>query len=138
VSSSKDRDYSHRSLVQKLGVRSEHRVYVRSVDAEFRRDLTTELESPIAQSLRGEFDLIFLHVDTLRDLDAIIKLASHLRSNGALWIFHPKGRGAAPTDADVRAAGLSAGLVDNKICAYTQTHTATRYVIPVAKRTSLA
>ncbi|MBV8067185.1 MAG: DUF3052 family protein, partial [Candidatus Eremiobacteraeota bacterium] len=60
--------------------------------------------------------------------------AEHLEPNGALWVFHPKGKGASPTDADVRQAGLAAGLVDNKISAYTDSHTATRFVIPVAKR----
>jgi hypothetical protein len=49
-------------------------------------------------------------------------------------VIHPKGRGASPSDGEVRSAGIAAGLVDNKISAYSDTHTATRYVIPVAKR----
>ncbi len=37
-------------------------------------------------------------------------------------------------DAEVRAVYLACGLVDNKISAYGETHTATRCVIPLAKR----
>lgn len=111
--------------MQKLGVKPEHRIYLRNVD-----DLDVESE----RTLRGEFDLIFLKVNAPRDLDAIEQLAKHLKPAGALWIIHPKGKGANPKDAEVRACGLSAGLVDNKVSAYSDTHTASRYVIPVAKR----
>jgi hypothetical protein len=78
--------------------------------------------------------MIFVRVDAPRDLARFRQAASHLKPAGALWVFHPKGRGASPTDAQVRAAGISAGLVDNKISAYTDTHTATRFVIPRARR----
>ena len=49
-------------------------------------------------------------------------------------MFHPKGRGASPTDAESAPPDSHAGLVDNKISAYSDTHTATRYVIPVSMR----
>jgi hypothetical protein len=39
-----------------------------------------------------------------------------------------------PSDAEVRAAGLGAGLVDSKISGYTASHAATQYVIPVSQR----
>jgi len=69
-------------------------------------------------------------VNHVRDLAVVERAAARLKPDGALWIFHPKGRGATPTDAQVRAAGIAAGLVDNKISAYTDTHTATRYLTP--------
>jgi len=131
-----ERDYSHRSLMDKLGVRAGHRVYTKSVDGDFLDALESELEAPPAARLSGAFDLIFLHVNAPRELDAIERLAGYLTPEGGLWIFHPKGKGASPTDSQVRAAGIAAGLVDNKICAYTASHTATRYVIPRAKRPS--
>lgn len=42
--------------------------------------------------------------------------------------------GTARSDAGVRAAGIAAGLVDNTIGAYSDSHTATRYVIPRSRR----
>ena len=83
---------------------------------------------------RATYDLVFVRVDRPADLARIAPSVKYLKPEGALWVFHPKGRGASPSDAEVRASGLAAGLVDNKISAYSDTHTATRYVIPVNKR----
>ena len=130
-----ERDYSHRSLFDKLGVRQESRVaLVGAHDEAFAGELDAILNKPAAVRPRGLYNLIFLRVDAPRDLARITALAKHLEPNGALWIVHPKGRGASPSDAEVRAAGLAAGLVDNKISAYSDTHTATRYVIPLTRR----
>lgn len=45
-----------------------------------------------------------------------------------VWVVHPKGPGASPSDADVRAEMRSRGYVDNKTSAVSDTLTATRYV----------
>jgi predicted O-methyltransferase YrrM len=132
-----ERDYSHRSLYDKLGVSAEKHVAVCGVPRDtFLLELNARLANAASQSLRTNYDLIFAQVDASRDLARIARAAKHLRPNGALWVFHPKGRGASPSDAEVRGAGLAAGLVDNKISAYNDTHTATRFVIPVDKRSA--
>ncbi len=128
-------DYSHRTLFEKLGVRSDAHVAVQGDhDPEFLSRLRAQVAKAASASLRARYDLVFVRVDAPRDLARISRAAAHLRSNGALWVFHPKGRGAHPSAADVRAVGLAAGLVDNKICAYTASHTALRFVIPLTKR----
>jgi hypothetical protein len=130
-----DRDYSHRSLFDKLGVRAEYRIgLVGKHDAAFVRELDVRLAKSASPRLRARYDIIFLRIDRVEDLDGISGAADHLEMNGMLWIFHPKGRGADPKDVQVRAAGFAAGLIDNKISAYSETHTATRYVIPVENR----
>ena len=130
-----ERTYSHRSLFDKLGVVASLRVaLIGKHDDAFVGQLKAILTNPLALRLRGSYDAIFLRVDRPGDLARISTAASHLVPNGALWILHPKGRGAAPSDGEVRAAGLAAGLVDNKISAYSETHTATRYVIPLRRR----
>ena len=130
-----ERDYSHRTLIDKLGIKREHRVCLRgNFSRDFVDGIASALDRPPAKAAQGRFDLIFLQVDAPCDLHAIASLATHLESAGGLWIVHPKGKGASPTDAEVRAAGLAAGLVDNKISAYNETHTATRYVIPKDRR----
>jgi hypothetical protein len=130
-----ERDYSHRSLFDKLGVTAEaHVALVGRHDAAFVAALNERLAKSASQALRTTYDMIFLRVNAPRDLDRIDYVAARLRPDGALWIFHPKGRIASPSDAEVRSAGLAAGLVDNKISAYSDSHTATRYVIPVARR----
>lgn len=130
-----ERDYSGRSLFDKLGVFAEARVVlVGRHDEAFVAALNEQLAKPASASLRARYDMIFVRVDASKDLARLARGAAYLKPNGALWVFHPKGRGALPSDADVRAAGLAAGLVDNKISAYTDSHTATRFVIPVARR----
>lgn len=129
-----ERDYSHRTLIDKLGVKPEQRVYARNVSREFRATVDAALERPCLTRLSGTFDLLFVHIDAPSDLHAIAALVPHLKPAAGLWLIHPKGKGANPSDAEVRGVGLAAGLVDNKICAFNDTHTATRYVIPRAKR----
>ncbi|MDP9025244.1 MAG: hypothetical protein M3N13_07715 [Candidatus Eremiobacteraeota bacterium] len=128
------RDYSHRSLLEKLGVKPEYRVCIRGVDQPFADALTGFLMRAPQSAARRMFDLIFVKIVSTRDLAGIASLAAHLEPAAGLWIFHPKGRGASPSDADVRAARLAAGRVDNKISSYTDSHTATKYVIPRTKR----
>lgn len=133
----RERDYSGRSLFEKLGVSAgAHVALVGRHDDAFKTALEERLAKAASQTLRTEYDLIFVRVDAPMDLERITRAAEHLERDGAVWVFHPKGRGASPTDGEVRAAGIAAGLVDNKISAYTDSHTATRFVIPIAKRGS--
>jgi hypothetical protein len=131
-----ERDYSHRSLFDKLGVKSDSHVAVIGGphDSDFKAQLNALLPKAASEALRTVYDIIFLRVDNPVHLKRIPDAKRHLKQDGALWIFHPKGKGANPSDAEVRAAGIAAGLVDNKICAYNDALTATRYVIPVAAR----
>jgi hypothetical protein len=130
-----ERDYSHRSLFDKLGVTADAYVaLVGSHDEAFVAELNVRLAKAATARPRGTYDLVFVRIDRPPDLVRIASAAKHLKPDGALWVFHPKGRGASPTDAEVRRSGLAAGLVDNKISAYSDTHTATRYVIPVKNR----
>jgi hypothetical protein len=130
-----ERDYSRRSLIDKLGIKPEHRVCLRNIsDPAFLKLVSANIDAPPVQAARGKYDVIMVEVNAPKDLEQIDLLAGHLVPNGGLWILHPKGKDASPRDAEVRAMGLAAGLVDNKICAYSARHTATRYVIPRAKR----
>jgi hypothetical protein len=130
-----ERDYSGRSLFEKLGVPAEaHVALVGRHDEAFTTALNERLAKAASIYLRTSYDLIFMRIDTPRDLVRLPGAAAHLKPDGALWIFHPKGRGASPTDGEVRSSGIAAGLVDNKISAYSETHTATRFVIPLALR----
>lgn len=139
MSASRERDYSGRSLFEKLGVSSAaHVALVGRHDDAFKTGLEERLAKAASQTLRTQYDLIFVRIDAPPDLQRLTSAAQHLQPNGAVWVFHPKGRGASPTDGEVRAAGIAAGLVDNKISSYTESHTATRFVIPVAKREEYA
>jgi len=62
-----------------------------------------------------------------------------LEPSGSLWVVFPKKPFMAELSfpylwLDVQKAGLAAGLVDNKIAAFSARLTSIRFVIPVARR----
>ena len=129
-----ERDYSHRLLIDKLGVKPGQRVAVLGIEsAEFLVDLTAR----VPQYSRGEritsADLVFFSAEAMEDLARLKSLVQSLQKNGAIWVVYPKGQSHI-REVDVIAAGKSAGLVDNKVCRFSDTHTAMRFVIPLSRR----
>lgn len=66
-------------------------------------------------------------------------LERRLEPAGSLWIVFPKKPFVAELEfpflwIDVQKAGLAAGLVDNKIAAFSPRLTSIRFVVPVARR----
>lgn len=51
-----------------------------------------------------------------------------LGDKGAIWIVSQKGKGAPLKDTDVLKAARGFGLSDTKVCAFSRTHTALRFV----------
>lgn len=125
------------SRLQKIGVKPEWRVSAIGVD-----DTTflEELEAASAHLSIGRVvkgaDAIFYGVTQEAQLTRLEKLKSSLAPDGALWIIRPKGR-AEISERATMAAGKAAGLVDVKVVAFSPTHTAEKYVIPVARRSAL-
>jgi len=125
---------SEKPLVDRLGVRPGHRVAVLGVgDATFRTALAERADDVRESADEGPFDLVFLQADRPEDLEALEALEPSLARDGALWIVHPRGSRDVP-EAKVLGAGLAAGLVDNKVVRFSETHTAHRFVIPLAHR----
>jgi hypothetical protein len=129
-----ERDYSHRTLAEKLGIKPGQRVAVLGVeDAEFQRDL----EAIVSDYSRGdglrEADLIFFSAEAKQDLSKLKSLSRSICKSGGIWVVYPKGQ-THIREIDVINAGKSAGLTDNKIVRFSATHTALRFVIPIAKR----
>lgn len=78
--------------------------------------------------------MIFHAADSAAALAQLKKLGARLQPAGAIWVVSRKGRDATVRDADVFKAAKAAGLVDNKVCSFSATHTAVRLVIPRARR----
>lgn len=123
-----------KSRVDKLGIKPGQKVALVSVDDE---TLADELRAKGLDVREGtplkNTDVIFCGVKATRDLARLEKLRDKLAPAGALWVVRPKGV-ATISERDVMAAGKAAGLVDVKVVALSPTHTAERFVIPVAKR----
>jgi hypothetical protein len=73
-------------------------------------------------------DLLFLGVEDLADFDQLEDLIGGLGPKGAIWIVAQKGKGAPLKDVEILTAAREQGLVDTKVCAFSKTHTALRFV----------
>jgi hypothetical protein len=129
-----ERDYSHRTLMDKLGVKSGQRIAVLGVeDAEFLRDLAASVPEYSRGNRISKVDLIFFSAEAREDLSQLKSLSRSISKSGGIWVVYPRGQKHI-REIDVINAGKSAGLTDNKVCRFSGTHTALRFVIPLAKR----
>jgi hypothetical protein len=126
---------SPKPLLDKLGVKAGSRISVLALDgAAFVDELRARGASVSVGEAAAESDLIFVYVPHRDDLDeALAPLESGLTRNGAIWVLRPKGSPDIK-EVDVIDAGKRAGLVDNKIASFSDTLSAMRLVIPVARR----
>ena len=129
-----ERDYSHRSLLDKLGAKPGQRIAVLGVsDAAFLKDLAERVPDFLRDKTPSGADVIFTAAEDTKALARLKSLAAAIAKNGAIWVVYPRGQKHI-RDVDVIAAGKSAGLTDNKVCRFSDTHTALRFVIPLARR----
>ncbi len=132
--------YSGTPLPRKLGIRDGHRVLLAGAPDGF-RSLLEPLPSGVrlhGRASRDDYDAILLFASRRSALDRRLpKLIRRLAWAGGLWICWPKKASGVPTDLSghaVRAAGLGAGLVDNKVCAVDETWSGLRFVYRVEDR----
>jgi hypothetical protein len=122
------------SRLDKLGVKQEWRASAIGVDD---RAFLGELEGRVASLSIGRVakpaDAIFFGATRAAQLIRLEKLKAALKPDGAIWVVRPKGRPEISEQA-VMAAGKAAGLVDVKVVSFSETHTAEKFVIPLAKR----
>jgi hypothetical protein len=129
-----ERDYSHRSLLDKLGVKPGQRIAVLSVsDAAFLKDLAERVPDFTRDKPPSGADIVVVAAEDTKSLAQLKSLAGAIVKSGAIWIVYPKGQKHI-REVDVIAAGKTAGLTDNKVCKFSETHTALRFVIPLARR----
>jgi len=124
------------SRLAKIGAKPEWRASAIGVsDTKFLKELEQAIAELALGRLARDRDAIFFGATDASELARLPALKKHLKPNGALWIVRPKGRPEISEQA-VMAAGKAAGLVDVKVVSFSQTHTAEKFVIPVAARSS--
>lgn len=75
----------------------------------------------------SELDILIYGADSAGDLARLPDLIPMLADRGALWIVSLKGKLLRLRDVEVMAAAKVHGLVDNKVCAFSDTRTALRF-----------
>jgi hypothetical protein len=112
--------------LDKLGVKPGQTVVVLALeDEEFLEELSTRVEPVEADE---NIDLLFLGVEDLADFDQLEDLIGGLGPKGAIWIVAQKGKGAPLKDTEILTAAREQGLVDTKVCSFSKTHSALRFV----------
>lgn len=129
-----ERSYEHRSLLDKLGVQPGTRVAILGVnDGTFMTDLRSRTEDiSLDEALPGT-DAVFLGVEGPGDMRRLSDLRERIKANGAIWAVFRKGRKDF-NENNVLRLGLESGLVDVKVVRFSETHTASKFVIRKADR----
>lgn len=124
------------SRLDKLGVKPGMRVRAAGVpDPSFVQELERRgaVLVPLRSRQSERLDLLFYPAADRGALAQLSKLKETIQPSGAIWIVRPKGSRAI-TESETMAAGKRAGLVDVKVVSFSETHTAEKFVIPVANR----
>jgi hypothetical protein len=129
-----ERDFSHRSLLDKLGVKPGQEILILGVDdPAFLNEIQAFSPMFAERKPAADLEIIFFGAEQKKDLGRLAPLRKAIVSNGAIWVIYPKGRKDI-CELDVIAAGKAAGFTDNKVVGFSATHTALRFVIPLANR----
>ena len=123
-----------KSRIEKLGVKAGAKVsLLGEFDGEFLREVLALTKSATKGKAAPDSEHIFFAADSKEDFAALSKIKKSMQGSTALWIVYPKGQKHI-TENDVLAAGRKVGLKDVKVVGFSATHTALKFVIPLARR----
>jgi hypothetical protein len=130
----RERDYSHRDVVDKLGIKPGFAVAF------------DDSSAPIDTQLRGRAlekagrdgaaadepaDVVLVGADASTDVEGVLKRwRQRIGQAGGIWLLTPKrGQQGYIDQNELILAGPAAGVVDNKICSVSDTISGMRFVI---------
>lgn len=123
-----------RQLIDKLDVKASSSVLVEGdVGAAFLDSIRTRGATLHTSQTAQDLDLIFIAIDDPAMLSRVAELRSTIKSTGAIWVLHPRGRRELSHDA-IMAIAKPAGLVDVKSARFNDTHGALKLMVPRAQR----
>jgi len=131
--------YSHRTLVEKLGIRPGDKIAIIGAPAGYRKTLgplPPDVRNPGPNTTNLDFTQLFVRdrkalVDQLRDL------RKHIKPTGMIWVSWPKQASGVPSDLTedvIRTVAIETGLVDVKVAAIDETWSGLKLVIRVKDR----
>ena len=129
-----ERDYGHRDVVDKLGIKPGCAIAFdqapRAVEADLRARALAKAGR--AEATADEpVDVVLIGADASTDVVSVLKLwRARIDPAGGIWLLTPKRCQAGYVDqTELILAGPDAGVVDNKICSVSETESAMRFVI---------
>jgi hypothetical protein len=134
-----ERDYTHRTAVQKLGLKPEQRVEVTGdVGSGLRRDVKQAVGRGLVKS--GELDGAIVLVESEDEAkEALVRYRARLRDTGYLWVITRKrGHESYLNQMALVPHAKRLGLIDNKTCSIDEYRSGIRFVVPRAMRKQTA
>jgi len=128
-------DYSHRTAVQKLGVKPDQRVEIAGdVGSGLRGDVKAVIGRGLVKS--GELDCAIVCVDSIEQADAVFdEYRPRLRDTGCLWLITRKRGHESYVNQMLLVPGAKQrGLIDNKTCSIDDERSGIRFVVPRSLR----
>lgn len=128
-------NYSHRTAVQKLGVKADERVEVAGdVGPRLRRDVKEAIGRGLVKS--GELDGAIVAVDSLEQAAQVLdEYRPRLRDTGYLWLITRKRGHESYINQMLLVPGAKErGLIDNKTCSIDDERSGIRFVVPRSLR----
>jgi hypothetical protein len=130
----RDKILHPKTRLEKIGLKPGAKVSLIGIfDAGFLDELKSLAGSVAKNKVAADSDTIFFAADSQKDLASVAKIAKSLKGAAALWIVYPKGQKTI-TENDVIAAARKAGLKDVKVVGFSVTHTALKFILPLASR----
>jgi hypothetical protein len=131
--------YSGTPLPKKLGIKPGFRIRLFEIPPDVRTELNTELRAcEIIKSATTPLDFAMVFTKSHSVLaKEFARVSDQLAPAGMLWASWPKKSSGVLTDLDehsVREIGLSAGLVDVKVCAVSEIWSGLKFVRRVKDR----
>jgi hypothetical protein len=130
-----DTDYSHRTVVQKLGVKPDERVEIMGdVGAGLRRDVKEAIGRGLVRS--GDLDGAIVMVESLEEGErTLAQYRFRLRDTGYVWVLTRKrGRDGYVNQMHLVPTAKRLGLIDNKTISIDDERSGIRFVVPRALR----
>jgi hypothetical protein len=135
ATSTTERDYSHRSTVQKLAVQPDQRLEVSGdIGTGLRRELREVLGRGFIKS--GELDGAIALVESLEEaIQLLERYRPRLKDTGYIWfVTWKRGREGYLDQMKLVPCGKLHGLIDNKTCSIDDERSGIRFVVPRALR----
>jgi hypothetical protein len=130
--------YSGTPLVKKLGIKPGSNIAFVNAPPGYRNDLDLPPDVTINSRSSKSLDFAQLFVKSAKELKTeFSRYAERLNASGMLWVSWPKKSSGVSTDLSdnvVREIGLTAGLVDIKVCAVDEVWSGLKFVHRVKDR----
>ncbi len=134
-----ERDYTHRTAIEKLGLKPDHRVEVAGdVGPGLRRDVKEAIGRGLVKS--GDLDGAIVLVESEDEAkQALLRYRPRLRDTGYLWmITRKRGHEGYLNQMALVPHAKKVGLIDNKTCSIDDERSGIRFVVPRSLRKSAA